>query len=147
MGLEAANFWAYDFATRTTMIDLWEAVAAFDWPGDRQVADMPERLVGRLNEKDASLVAGLYLDNAAHVTGERTVVGREAVRTWYETLLHQVLPNATFQVTGKSGSGTTRQFTWTARSDRGAVVDGSDTLGLNSEGGRIQYHYTSFSLS
>jgi hypothetical protein len=48
-------------------------------------------------------------------------------------------------VTGKSGSGTTRHFTWTARSDRGVVVDGNDTLGLDA--GRILYHYTSFSLS
>jgi len=145
IGLAAANFWAYDFATRSTMIDLWDAVAAFEWPGDGQVADMPERLVGRLNQKDASLVAGLYMDNAAHVTGERTIVGREAVRQWYETVFQQILPNAQYQVTGKSGSGTTRQFTWTARSDRGLVVDGNDTLGLDA--GRILYHYTSFSLS
>ena len=143
--IEAANFWAYDFATRTTMIDLWDSVAAFDWPGADQVADMPERLIGRLNQKDPSLVAGLYLENAAHVTGERTIVGQESVRSWYESLLGNILPNGSFAVTGKSGSGRTRQFTWTARSDRGSVSDGSDTLGLS--GGRILYHYTSFTVS
>jgi hypothetical protein len=143
--IEAANFWAYDFATRTTMIDLWDSVAAFDWPGADQVADMPERLIGRLNQKDPSLVAGLYLENAAHVTGERTIVGQESVRSWYESLLGNILPNGSFAVTGKSGSGRTRQFTWTARSDRGNVSDGSDTLGLS--GGRILYHYTSFSVN
>jgi len=147
MGLAAVNFWAYDFATRSTMIDLWDAVAGYDWPVEGQVADMPERLVGRLNEKDPKLVAGLYLENAAHVTGERTVIGREAVRQWYEDLLKKTLPNGTFQITGKSGSGSTRQFTWTAHSDRGSVVDGSDTLGLGPDGNRILYHYTSFSLS
>ena len=144
MGIEAANFWAYDFATRSTMIDLWNAVAAFDWPGGNQVADMPERLIGRINQKDTGLIAGLYLDNAAHVTAERTVVGKEAVRTWYDGLLRQVLPNSNFRVTGKSGSGATRQFTWTARSDKGSVLDGNDTLGLRD--GRILYHYTYFTV-
>jgi hypothetical protein len=147
LGLGAANFWAYDFATRSTMLDLWEAVASFDWPTQTPVADMPERLVGRLNQKDPSLVAGLYLENAAHVTPERTVLGRPAVQHWYEDLFQKVLPNGTFQVTGKSGSGTTRQFTWSAISDRGSVVDGNDTLGLAPDGNRILYHYTSFSLS
>ena len=146
MGIEAANFWAYDFATRPTMIDLWNAVAAFDWPGGsgNPVADMPERLVGRINQKDTGLIAGLYLDNAAHVTGERTVMGKAAVRQWYDGLLTKALPNAQFKVTGKSGSGTTRQFTWTARSDRGSVLDGNDTLGLRD--GRILYHYTYFTI-
>jgi hypothetical protein len=146
LGLAAANFWAYDFATRSTMIDLWDAVASFDWPGENPVADMPERLIGRMNQKDAKLIAGLYLENAAHVTAERTVVGRPAVQSWYETLMRQVLPNAVYQVTGKSGNGSTRQFTWTASSDRGAVVDGADTLGLAPDGNRILYHFTSFSV-
>lgn len=145
LGIAAANFWAYDFATRSTLIDLWDAVAGFEWPVDGQVADMPERLVGRLNQKDPSLIAGLYLENAAHVTGERTIVGRDAVRQWYEVLLQEVLPNAEFAVSGKSGSGGTRQFTWTARSDRGSVLDGNDTLAIVD--GRILYHYTSFSVS
>jgi hypothetical protein len=146
MGLAAANYWAYDFATRSSMIDLWDAVAAFDWPVEGQVADMPERLIGRLNQKDAALVSGLYLDNAAHVTAERTVVGREAVRLWYEELFRTRLPDCEYQVTGKSGTGSTRQFTWTARSERGLAVEGSDTLGLAQDGNRILYHYTSFGL-
>ena len=101
---------------------------------------MPERLVGRINEKDTGLISGLYLDNAAHVTGERTVVGKAAVRTWYDTLLTKVLPNAEFKVTGKNGSGITRQFTWTARSDRGSVLDGNDTLGLRDGRDPVPLH-------
>ncbi len=57
-----------------------------------------------------------------------------------------MLPNARFEVTGKTGSGNTRQFTWTARSDRGAVLDGSDTIGLAEAEGRILYHFSSFSV-
>jgi hypothetical protein len=144
MGLTAANFWAYDFSTRPSFLDLWEAVAAFDWPAGPPLADMPERLVGRINQKDASFVAGLYNENAAHVTAQRTIIGREAIAEWYRGLLSEGLPNPTFQVTGKSGNGATRHFTWTARSDRGSVADGNDTLGLLD--GRIQYHYSYFNI-
>ena len=144
MGLTAANFWAYDFSTRPSFVDLWDTIAAFDWPAGPTVADMPERLVGRINQKDSDLIAGLYCDNAAHVTAQRTIIGREAIAGWYRTLLNEGLPNADFKVTGKSGTGPTRQFTWTATSDRGAVADGNDTLGLLD--GRIQYHYTYFNI-
>jgi len=144
MGLTAANFWAYDFSTRPSFLDLWDAVAAFDWPAGPAVADMPERLVGRINQKDASLISGLYCENAAHVTAQRTIIGREAIAGWYKTLLAESLPDAKFEVTGKSGNGATRHFTWSAKSDRGSVADGNDTLGLLD--GRIQYHYSYFNI-
>jgi hypothetical protein len=144
MGLTAANFWAYDFSTRPSFLDLWDTIATFDWPAGPTVADMPERLVGRINDKDSDLIAGLYRDNAAHVTAQRTIIGREAIAGWYRALLNEAMPNADFKVTGKSGTGPTRQFTWTATSDRGTVADGNDTLGLVD--GRIQYHYTYFNL-
>ncbi len=145
MGFTAANFWAYDFSTRPGFMPLWDAVAQFDWPPTTPIADMPERLVGRLNSHDAGLVAGLYAANAAHVTGAQTVVGTQAIADWYQTLLTQLLPNALFEVTGKSGTGPSRQFTWKASSDRGSVVDGNDTLGLLD--GKIQFHYTYFTIT
>ena len=37
-----------------------------------------------------------------------------------------------------------RTFKWTARGSTGSITDGSDTLGLLD--GRIQYHYTSFTI-
>ena len=142
IGLTAANAWSWDIAGRAAYTPLWNAVADFDWPGVPPVADMPERLVGRINQHDTGLIAGLYLDNAAHVTGDRTVVGKPAIQAWYDTLLKDQLPNGSFKVTGKSGSGATRHFTWTATSARGSVVDGNDTL--NVQDGRIRYHYTYF---
>lgn len=143
--LTAANAWSWDFATRHQYLDLWNAVAEFPWPVEPSVADMPERLLGRLNEGDASLVAGLYKKNAAHVTGDRTIVGRSAIQEWYRTFLSNILQNGKFEVTGKSGSGRTRQFMWRATSNSGKVLDGNDTLGLID--GRIQYHYTYFNVT
>jgi len=144
MGLQGANAWSWDYATRRGYLDLWQAVADFPWSTQEPVADMPEQLIQRLNERDPVYVSGLYAQNAAHVTGERTVVGRDAIRAWYRTLLTEQLPNAEFTLVGKSGTGGTRHFMWQAHSDRGDVIDGNDTLGLID--GRIQYHYTYFTI-
>ncbi len=145
LGLSATNAWSWDFARRPKYIDLWNAMADFDWPANAPAADMPERLVGRMNDHDPILVSGLYADRAAHVTGERTIVGREPVQQWYQSLFTNILPNAHFEITGKSGEGRTRHFMWRATSERGDILDGNDTLGLID--GRIQYHYTYFTVN
>ena len=144
MGLSAANGWSWDIASRASYSDLWNAVAQFDWPTGQQIADMPERLIGRINDRDHNKVAGLYAQNAALVTGKRTVFSREAVADWYRKLLTEILPAAVFEVTGKFGSGSTRHYTWKAQSARGKVIDGNDTLGLRD--GKIQFHFTYFTI-
>lgn len=145
MGLDAVNFWSYDYATRPTMSDLWNAVSDYEWPNEKPTADMPERLIGRMNQSNFAHVADLYNDNAAHVNAARTVVGKQAIAHWYDNLLNTLLPGAQFEMTGKTSSQNTRHFTWTASSDKGNVLDGKDTIGLRD--GRIQYHYTYFTIS
>ncbi len=145
IGLTAANLWSWDIASRLAYSDLWNAIAAFEWSPEPPVADMPERLIGRINEGDHKLIAGLYHENAAHVTGERTIFSRESIAQWYRDLVGTMLPQAEFQVTGKTGSGTSRHFTWTAASSAGQVLDGLDTLGLRD--GRIQFHFTHFTIT
>ncbi|MGA9532853.1 MAG: nuclear transport factor 2 family protein [Anaerolineales bacterium] len=143
-GLTAANAWSWDTATHPEYIDLFDAVGSFDWPTKPPIADMPERLIGRLNQHEPTHVANLYTDKAAHVTGERTVVGRAPVEAWYRRLFGQLLPEATFEVTGKMVDGPTRHFTWIASSSNGQVQNGNDTLRVLD--GRIQYHYSYFSI-
>jgi hypothetical protein len=145
LGLTAANAWSWDFARRPKYMDLWDAVADFDWPPVAPVADIPERLIDSMNEYKPGRVAALYARDAAHVTGTRTIVGRPAIRAWYQTLLRQLLPRGKFVLTGKSGTGNTRHFTWKAYSGYGDVHNGSDTLGLLD--GMIQYHYSYFTLT
>ncbi|MBN1264498.1 MAG: nuclear transport factor 2 family protein [Anaerolineales bacterium] len=145
MGLPGVNSWGWDFARRDGFWSLWDAFAAYDWPTDADAADMPDRLLGRLNQLDPAFIIGLYNDNAAHVTGARTVVGRDEIKKWYKSMFTTLLPDAKFKITGKSGQGESRRFTWTAKSNKGKVLDGSDTLGLKD--GRIQYHYTYFTVS
>jgi hypothetical protein len=126
------------------MTEVWNAIAAFDWPPEAPRADVVDQLIGRLNQGISTHIAGLYHENAAHVTGARTVVGIDGIVEWYDVLTKHLLPNAEFQITGKSGSGNSRHFTWTATSDQGEVLDGNDTIGLRD--GRIQYHYTYFTI-
>jgi hypothetical protein len=145
LGQSAVNFWSFDYALRKEMSEIWQAIAAYDWPFESPQPDMVERIVGRLNQKDSQHVAELYHDNAAHVTGARTVVGNEAVQDWYKVFFTQLLPNATFEITGKSGTGNSRHYTWIATSDNGIVDDGNDTIGLRE--GKIQYHYTYFTIT
>ncbi len=144
MGLSAANAWSWDVGSRPAYKDLWGAVSDFDWPTDPPVADMPERLIGRLNQHDRELVARLYAENAAHVTGKQTIFSRQAIADWYGKLIRETLPEAKFEITGKAGSGSTRHYTWTAQSSRGQVVDGNDTLGLRE--GKIQFHFSYFTV-
>jgi hypothetical protein len=145
LGLTAANAWSWDFASRSAFSDLWDAMATFDWPPETPVGDVPERLVEALNRHEPEAVAGLYAENAAHVTGARTIVGQGAILDWYRKVFTELLPEADFEMTGKSGSANSRHFTWTAKGPQGSVRDGNDTLGLRE--GRIQYHYSQFSIA
>ena len=145
MGLTAANAWSWDFASRRAYVDLWNAVAEFDWPATPQSVDMPERLIGRWTQHDPSLVSELYADRAAHVTGERTVLGRQEVVHWYQRLFNELLPGALFELTGKFGSGHSRNFMRKATSESGVILDGNDTLGMLED--QILYHYTYFTVS
>lgn len=139
------NAWSWDYATRANQMDMWNAVAEFDWspkpPGDV----VPDQLISSLNSHDVGFVPSLYASDAAHVTGARTAIGIEAIQAWYAQLFGQLLPGATFQLTGKNVAGRTAHFTWNATSDRGRVLDGNDTLSLRD--GKIQYHYTYFTLT
>jgi hypothetical protein len=50
------------------------------------------------------------------------------------------VPNASFKLTGFTGSNSTRHVSWTATSPSGTIKNGSDTIGCLE--GKIVYHYT-----
>jgi hypothetical protein len=145
MDLTAVNAWSWDYTNRPNAGDLWQAVADYEWTAPVPVPDICELLIGRMNQHNPLYVADLYHDNAAHVTGARTVIGREPISEWYRVLFNQLLPYGQFELTGRSGRRASRTFTWTASSDNGTVLNGNDTLGLIN--GKIQYHYTYFTIT
>jgi hypothetical protein len=98
-----------------------------------------------LNQHDAERLASYYTPTAVHVTSARTIQGSEAIKRWDTSVFNQILPNATFTLTGFSGTGSTRHFNWTAASNIAVVQNGNDTLGLVN--GRIAYHYQFFTAN
>ena len=90
-------------------------------------------------------VALLYDEAGAHVNAERTVQGLEGLLGWYNSLLNDILPEATFTLTGLGGTGNARHMTWSATSSLGEVKNGNDTFGLLD--GKIAYHYTFFTVN
>lgn len=143
LGLKGANFFAWEYG-RTILKNLWDVIAAYPW-NSQPVADTPAEWIAALNSHDPARVANLYTDDAVHITAAQTVQGRTAITTWYTNFLTQILPNATFKLTGSGGVGSNRHFTWEATSTKGKIRDGSDTLGLID--GKIAYHYASYTIT
>ncbi len=146
--LKAANFWEW-YACREVLEPpqkIWNAIASFPWQPDPPTpADISERYIQALNTHNTSQVLSLYRDRAVHITAARTVLGRTAIQSWYGTLFDQIIPNAKFSLTGFSGNGSSRHFTWNAKSDSHKILDGKDTLGVMD--GKITYHYTYFTVT
>jgi hypothetical protein len=145
LNLSAVNFWEWSDARSEKLPGIWDTIAAFPWSGIDVPKDICEKFVIALNSHDPERVLELYAPTAVHVTSTRTVAGFDALRSWYGALLNQLLPNGTFTLTGFSGSGTNRFFTWTATSSLGKVQDGNDTFGLADD--KIAYHYSFFTIN
>ncbi|MEN8172221.1 MAG: nuclear transport factor 2 family protein [Chloroflexota bacterium] len=146
--LSAANFWAWHNCRDilTPKHEIWNTIADFKWdPGPPPPPDITQRYIFNLNKHDVERVANLYKTTAVHVTSARTIVGIDKIKSWHGYLLKQILPQASFKLTGYSGTGNSRHFTWTAKSDSGTVSNGSDTFGLAD--GKIAYHYSYFTVT
>lgn len=145
LSLPAANFFSWD-ECRSRTPELWDHIAAYRWPeSSPTVQDIAQKYITALNSHDLSKVIELYSPHVVHITSSRTVQGLQGVREWHRTLLTELLPNAHFRLTGVSGKGSGRYFTWTALSPRGKVLNGSDAIGLL--GGKIAYHYSQFTVT
>lgn len=144
LGLPAANFFSWD-ECRARLPALWTHIASIAWQPPSAPEDISGQLIEALNSHNVDQVLSLYQPFAIHINSARSVQGSEAIRTWYSTLLTETLPNAAFQLTGLSGSGSSRHFTWQATSGRGSVINGNDTLGLLNE--KIAYHYSYFTVT
>lgn len=145
LNLTGANFFSWD-ECRRDLSALWTQIQDYPWGGSSpQPMDVPQQFIAALNTHNPDQVAGLYSNTAVHITSARTIQGIQAIRSWYSTFLNQILPSGNFTLTGSSGSGTSRNFTWHATSSAGKVLNGNDTLGLAS--GKISYHYSSFTVT
>lgn len=141
--LPGVNFFSWD-ECRRDLNAIWTLIRDYAW-GAVAPVEFQDQYIAAMNSKDPTLVAALYSPVAVQITPSRTIMGTEAIKTWYSTLIAQQLPNAAFTLTGSSGSGNTRHINWTATSTRGNVTNGSDTFGLIDN--KIIYHYSLFKIS
>jgi hypothetical protein len=144
LNLNAVNYFAWDYG-RSILQPLWNTVASYNWGSPPVYQDIPVQYINALNAHDANRVAALYRTEAVHITAAQTLQGTNAIRTWFSNLFTQTLPNASFTLTGVTGSGNSRHFTWTASSSGGQVRNGNDTIGILD--GKITYHYSFFSIT
>ncbi len=146
LGLPAANFYEW-YQARTYLLDLWNVLADFAWPGAPSPAppppppkDVVDRLLDGWNARDFNAILDLYHDNAVLVTASKVYTGKAALRRWYEGWLNSAVSGATFALLDKERNEQRYWFRWQARFPDGRKVRGEDTLNLRGQ--RIGYHYT-----
>lgn len=143
LNLTAANFYSWD-SCRTYLPDVWTAIHDYVW-SPTQPGDITVQYIASLNTRDPDQLVSLYNQHAVHITSNRTIQGHTALRSWYQTLFTQLLPEASFTLTSTSGTGNSRHFSWTATSNLGNVNNGNDTFGLIN--GKITYHYSFYNIT
>jgi hypothetical protein len=142
--LPAANFWSWQHC-RAYLRPVWDQISEFPWASAPVEKDIPEKYIDALNTHDPLNVVLLYTLIGAHVDSQSAIQGPEKLLAWYHNFLNSTLPDATFELTGSSGTGNSRHITWAATSSNGKVLNGNDTMGLID--GKISYHYTFFTVT
>ena len=144
LNLTAANLYSWD-SSRKHVPEAWNTVRDYPWSAPAHPIDICGQYIAALNGRDPDLMLSLYSPSAVHVTAARSIQGHAALRAWYQELFERILPNGQFNLTGFTGSGNSRHFNWTARSNRGSVQNGNDTFGLVD--GKITYHFSFYSVT
>jgi hypothetical protein len=142
LNLPGANFFTWDYKVK--LRPLWDVIVNFEWKGVDFI-DAPEQYIAALNSHDPAKVIKLYAPDAVRINTSQTIQGSAVIQNWYSAFLNQTLPEASFKLTGSSGSGSSRRFTWTATSAKGKIHNGSDTIGLIDN--KITYHYSYYSVT
>ncbi len=143
--LPGVNFWEWGNMHNELDEEYYRIIRDFDWEsGQAAPKDIAEKYMAALNTHDGNKLFELYQDEAVHITSERTIQGKETIKSWFSTLFTDILPDSVFTLVGFTGKGNTRQINWTAKSSTGNVKNGSDTLGLLN--GKIAYHFSDFSV-
>ncbi len=145
LNLQAVSFWEWSKVRAPELSDLWQTLRDYPWGGGAGPGDVVEHYFAALNARDPDHLTNLYTPTAAHIMPTHTKSGHDQIRAWYQTLFGTILPNATFTLSGFTGAGNSRQFTWTASSPQGQVQDGNDVFGLLD--GKVVYHYSFFTVN
>ncbi len=145
LNLSAVNFWEWSDARSGNLPGVWETIKEYKWRQKDEPKDVCENYIDGLNARDIDKILSLYTLPAVHMTNIQTTQGLDKLRTWYNKLLNEMLPDCIFNLGSYTGKGSSRHMTWSASSSKGIVRNGNDTLGLSK--GKISYHYSFFTVT
>ncbi len=145
LNLSAVNFWEWTDARSGAIPGAWNTIQEYPWssPASTQ-QDICQLLFTAMNTRDPAQVVSLYIPTAVHITAQATIAGTDAIRQWYSNLFTKVLPNPTFTLTGFTGTGTNRHFTWSAVGQGGKIQNGQSTLNMIHD--KIAYLVDTFTV-
>jgi hypothetical protein len=137
LNLPAVNFYSWDYCRKNLPV-LWDTIAAFPYPSS-QPPGIVQRWISAMNTRDPQAITALYTEDAVHITSDRTVQGRDAIRTWYTDLFSAMPSGTVVSVLSQSGQDQTSNVSWSLVNSSG-TKKGKDTLGLIDD--LISYHYS-----
>jgi hypothetical protein len=120
LNLSAVNFWSWDSARSPELSTLWDAVRGTQYTVSALPYDIVGEYITALNSHDENQVIKLYSSRGVHVTADRTIKGADAIQEWYREFFTKTFPSAAFDLTGFSGEGNSRHFSWRALSESSA---------------------------
>jgi len=145
LGLSGVNFWSWDYC-RLKLPNLWETISSFEWPSaPNPQKDIIEVLIEAMNSKDLSKIIALYQADAVRIDAIRTIQGHTDIQTWYQNFFQGEFKDANFKISEMIANDPIRKFSWIVNFSTGLSKSGTDTIGLS--GGKILYHYSSFTNS
>ncbi len=155
LGLTAANLYSWDYA-RAHLPNLWEAVAAFDWPFSPpepdtqpppiQPQDFAARWLDALRKRSLDVFLPLYTRNAVLVAGARIYRGTTGLRSWVQALWRTLPDTADVVLVETQESASFVRLHWQAVSPQGDVLRAAhESFALTPEG-QAGLHYTFYTL-
>ena len=138
LNLPAVNFWYWE-GCRRDMPGIWDMISAYNFGEIRQSVDIANNFISSLNEKKPEKVLDFYQDNAVHICVAGAIQGKQAIRTWVETLI-QAYPNNDISLISASQQDDTVSFHWEVTNQNETLLEGRDTIGLKDN--KISYHYS-----
>ncbi len=145
LNLNGVNFWEWSDARSSNLPGVWETIRKYNWRERDATKDICVSLIEAMNGHDIEKVVSLYAAPYVHITSGSTTQGVNDLRSWYQRLFNEMLPNSKFVLGNYSGKGNSRHFTWTASSAKGSIRNGSDILSISN--GKINYHYSFFTIT
>jgi len=138
LNLPAVNFWYWE-GCRRDMPEFWDLISAYNYGETGQNVTIASNFINALNKKDSSAVLDFYLDNAVHICVAGAIQGKQAIRTWVETLI-QAYPNNEISLISASQQDDTVSYRWQVSNHNGIALEGRDTIGVKDN--KIRFHYS-----